>query len=116
MRNIQKILWLMQRTEWQIFEKLCACMIKNRILVYSKWLTDIGHRMADAVDETMLVRMMEEYYQEFLTEKTEVFDFELAGKSMDIYHVAWEEAYGCILKTLPAAVPGGKLSAYGVFR
>ena len=80
------------------FEKLCACMIKNRILVYSKWLTDIGHRMADAVDETMLVRMMEEYYQEFLTEKTEVLDFELAGKSMDIYHVAWEEAYGCILK------------------
>ena len=80
------------------FETLWPAMVRQGILIYCEWLINAGHEMVNAMDRETLVQVMEKYYQEFLTKKTEVFDVEFAARRMSIRHEAWSEEYGCILR------------------
>lgn len=78
--------------------ELWTLMVKSQILIYYRWLMDMGYKIIDAMGTGTFEQMIAEHYQEFLIKKTEVFEFELAGKTMDILYETWKEEYGCVLK------------------
>lgn len=73
-------------------------MIAQEILVYSIGLIELSAEIVDSRSNDELTDFMTEHYQDFLLQKTEVFNFEFVNRITAAEHSRWKEEYCCILK------------------